>query len=305
MSESAASQKNPNVKVWRIGRWFIAILILFGVLIGVNLAYDVVAQMRPTLSGAAGESLYAAGFDGFTDEWQQYAGRESAAIEDSTLRLSIETGNTIYSAAQPHFADFDLRVTTRAVEGDLNNAYGVVFRLQEAATDCDMPLQILCDISNLGLIGVPLQLIFDGGGGGVQGFYMFLISSDGYYSLWRGEGSTSSRVSAWIPSDAINIDLNENNVIRVVARNDTYQFFINDQAVDLCIPNDPEATSTYYLGECLEGAMQPTFVDSSLQNGQIGVVVDTVQTGITGIVVEFDDVIVLQPSDDLGDADQS
>jgi hypothetical protein len=282
----------------------LSLFALGALLVAVNLLYVPAANWRGVLSGEPNQVLYAAGFDAFASDWQQYDGRESAQVRDSAMHIEIQTANTIYSAAAPVFEDFDLRTTAQAIDGDLNNAFGVLFRLQEESSGCDMPLKIMCDLSEIDLIGVPLRLLFRPSGSDVTGYYMFLISSDGYYSLWQGGDGLSQKISAWIASDAINQGLDAENTIRVIGRDDRFQFFINGQQVDLCIPDDPTAESTYYLGDCLEGSMQQTFVDDTYSSGKIGVVVDTVQTGVPDIHVVFDDIIVTSPSDELQRGDQ-
>lgn len=289
--------------------WWIRTGVLLGLvllLIGSNALYFEAATWHGTLSGAPGQVLYAAGFDAFSDEWQQYDGRDSATIDKSALRLTVNTPNTIYSAAEPVFTDFDLRVTITATEGSIDNAYGVVFRLQEPETGCDMPAVVFCDMAQIDLLEIPLRLMFRSQSSGATAYYMFLMSSDGYYSVWRGTRETSERLSAWIPSDAIVQGLNAENRVRVVAVDDTFRFYINKTPLEVCIPDSPAGESTYAYGECIDGQMQAVLRDDSHSSGQIGLAVDTIQPGGgAGVTVEFDDLSVIYPQAILDEGNQT
>jgi len=299
--EETATTTRQRATKHSISRLFLMLLTLFLMLIGINVLYTWAANWQGILRGDPGELLYAAGFDAFSEEWQQYSGREAAQIQEGALRIRMEsTLGTVFSAAQPHFADFDVAVTTRAVEGDIDNAYGIAFRLQQPQSDCDMSLIILCDLSRIDLFGVPLRLLFRPQDEPI-GFYLFLISSDGFYSVWRGADGETRKLSTWIASDAIRQGLDVENRIRVIGRADAYQFFINDTQVELCIPDDPAGISTFASEQCFEGSMQPTLQDDTFQQGQIGLVLDTTQTGNTGIMVEFDDVVVFSPVDEFNE----
>lgn len=206
-----------------------------------------------------GALLYAAAFDGLEDEWERYEGRLSAAIADGRLRLTVgdfESGP--YSAARPHFGDFDLRVEATAVDGPLDNGFGVIFRLQDR-----------------------------------QNYYLFLISSDGYYKVERVRGGVSRELSTWIESPLVRQGLGERNYVRVVGRGDQFAFFVNGEPVALCIPDDPEARSTYVQGACIGGSMQQTLTDAAIPHGRLGVVASSF--GASGVVVDFDNVLVYGP----------
>lgn len=279
---------------WRRAALLLALLLL---LIAVNMLYVPATTWRGVLTAPAGDVLYAAGFDGFVDEWQQYSGRESALIADGVLRMSVDSSSVIYSAAVPYFADLDVSVTARAVDGEDNNAFGLIFRLQEPDTRCTMPLQILCDLSDSSpLLGTPLKLLFRQPQQ-VTGYMMFLISSDGYYSVWRGSQDGQGKLSDWIyRDDLIQIGQNVENQMRVVAIGSEYRFFINGTQVELCIPDQPGAVSTYYnaLQQCLEGTMQPALVDASFPSGQVALVLDAVNSA-PGFTIEFDNLVILSP----------
>jgi hypothetical protein len=278
-----------------------AVLALLAIiLVALNSLYFALAGSRSALSAPPGDVLYAAGFDAFTDEWQQYQGRLSSTVEKGVLTLSVDdVQSTIYSLASPTFADFDLTVQATPQNGPIDNSFGVVFRLQQARQNaCDMPLVVLCDLSHIGALGVPLRLLFRPASAAAEGYYMFLISADGYYSVWKAQqtsaGPQARRVSAWIATDLIEQGLGATNTLRVVARGVGFQFFINGRAVPLCLPDDPNAESTYSGGVCY-GTMRDTWQDDSFAQGQIGVVAQTTPTGGLGVVVSFDNVVIISP----------
>lgn len=272
------------------------LLALVVVLLGVNALYPPVVTGYTTLTDAPGEVIYAAGFDGFFDEWEQYPGRVSAEILEGVMRLernSEDFNSASYALAAPVFRDFDVRVTATAVDGPVDNGFGLVFRLQRPRNPCTMPMKLLCDLAEIDLLNIPLRLLFRAEDPAQTGYYMFLISSDGYYALWRMRGTAAERVTKWLPSAAIQTGLGARNQLRIVARGDQFQFAINGIPVSLCIESDDV---TYYAGQCLNGAMTDVFVDDRFSDGQIGVAVLTTLTGGSGVAVEFDDVIVTVPA---------
>lgn len=289
---SEQNQATSTARPGCIRRWLM-LLILIVILIGVNLLYTPAQTWRGVQSGEPGTVLYAAGFDGFQEEWVQDPGRDSQAIVDEKMRLSLGTVTTIFSQAEPHFADFDLRVTASTIDGPEDNAYGVIFRLNQDERQCNLPLVLLCDLSQTGISRLFRALLEQDTQ--PAGYYMFLISADGYYSLWRGDDENP--VSNWIASDLIRTGMDAENDLRVVARGNRFQFYINGQPVDLCLPTNPDAISTYVAGTCVEGEMVSVWEDDTFQTGQIGVVAQATLSGGPGVVVDFDNVAVLEPDD--------
>ena len=278
-------------------RGFFIILLLFGLLIVINLFYEPVSRYQPILDGKAGDLLYVSAFDGFVDEWQQYDGRLEARVNGGGLTIGVdEAGAVAWSASTPHYVDFDVEVEAGAIGGIEDNGFGIIFRLQtEQSLSCDLPLVILCGMEDLIPALRTWRLILPTRNR-IEGInhYKFLISSDGFYSVWRIDNGDEKRLSAWIQSPLINTGISEKNTIRVIGRGDQFQFFINDEQVDLCIPNDPKAISTFSGGECIEGRMVDTLVDDTISSGQLAMVAQTSQFG-TGTVVRFDNVIVFSP----------
>jgi hypothetical protein len=276
------------IRFWLSGRGLLVLLVL---LLVINGLYSVVAARETILTGQPGDLLYAAGFDGFLDEWQQSAGNENQVV-DGVMRVGVqELSKTIYSAAKPTYGDFDVSVTFRTIAGsEENDGSGLIFRLQEQG--CDMPLPLLCDLSQSNLFGVPLRLMFRPGES-VKGYYFFLISTDGYYALGKyNQGEGGKLMTVWHNSNGlINTGLNADNRVRVVGRGDQFQFFINGSAVELCIPNpgeQPTGNSTDCLGQRVS-----VWQDASYATGKLGVGVRADRN--VGTVTEFDGFTVTMP----------
>ena len=239
----------------------IVLLVLVGILLGLTAVSRQIEDLHFIVLPSPGDVLYAATFDGFLEDWEIYEGRLSAQIEDGALSLAVDTANGLpFSAASAYFSDFDLRVRARPTAGPLNNGYGVIFRTQNPENN-----------------------------------YAFLVSSDGYYTVQRRLEGQEKELSMWIESSLVNQGLDVDNWLRVVARGNRFQFYINGERVALCIPDDPEATSTYYNGECIDGEMQETLIDDSFDYGRIGVIAATF--GEPNVEVEFDDLLVYGPEE--------
>lgn len=241
----------------------LVLVIVLLALIGLNRA---AANWHYILPAEPGKVLYTATFDSFLDDWDQYEGRVESQIIDGTLRIESETDNSgPFSFAKPYFDDFDLRVQGKAADGDPTNGYGVIFRFQGSGNRSKED----------------------------DSYYVFLVSSDGYYKVDRVINGDSKEISLWIPSPAVHQGIGAVNSLRVIARGDEFQFFVNDQQVELCIPENPEGSSTLDgAGNCM-GNMMATWVDDTIPNGQVGVVVKTLD--VPNFAVEFDNVLIVGP----------
>lgn len=224
---------------------------------------------------AADGVLYAAAFDDaaeFNDEWRLYPGRLAASIESGELLIEVDDFNSgAFSFARPHFQDFDLRVQTRAVDGPVDNGFGVIFRLQNR--DNESPAD--------------------------DTYYVFLISSDGYYRVVRSIDGRERIISDWIESDLINQGLGAVNALRVVGQGSRFRFFINDAPVQLCIPDNPEGISTFMMDTCIQGQMFDVLEDATIPTGQVGVIAISTETGGPGVQIAFDNLIVSGVEEDL------
>lgn len=145
MTETSPVETKRNPLLMR----FILLIVLIIALIGVNTLYQPASNWNTVQRGEPGELVYAAGFDGFDDEWLLFEGRRYAEIADGVLRLGLETSGTFYSSSTANYNDFDVIVTTRAVEGELaNNGYGIIFRLSETSAEqgCTRQFVIVCNL---------------------------------------------------------------------------------------------------------------------------------------------------------------
>lgn len=283
---------------YKWSRHLLWIALLSLLLMGINALYYPVLNWHHVRTAEPGELLYAAGFDDFGDEWQQYDGRRSAQMRDSVMRLALDTPDTIYTTAAPIYADFDMSVNVQAIEGALeNDGYGVIFRLsdQGAAQTCSRRFVTVCDLERLPLLNTIIPLVAPPPPTQATGYYVFLISNDGYYRLLRGntQDNLLQAVTIWHDSGGmLNTGLNAQNRIRVVGRGNQFQFFLNQEPVLLCIPladEQPTGTSADCLGE-------ETFIweDDHFATGKLGFVLNAARQ--VGDVVEFDDLVVTMPA---------
>lgn len=234
------------------------LLVLLVLLLLAGQILRLVEDWHYVVPAEAGALLYVSTFDDSDPDWVQYEGRLSAQVTEAALRLDVGLEDSLpYSTAAPYFEDFDLLLRARPVAGPLDNGYGVVFRLQDA-----------------------------------DNYYMFLISSDGYYQVQRNINGQQKILSDWIPSPLIEQGLNVENWLRVVAQGDNFRFYINNSAVELCIPDSPFGVSTYSNG-CVDGEMRTSLVDGAIGFGQVGVVAQSFRE--RGVVVDFDDLLIYAP----------
>jgi hypothetical protein len=243
------------------------LVILAAALIVVYTLNRLTADWHYLVPTEPGKAAYVAVFDGFTDEWALYQGTLEAAVADGALRLEIGSADgRPFSTTRHRFADFDVRVEAKAAAGPLNNGFGLLFRLQE---------------------GDPNSAADDS-------YYWFLISSDGYYQVMRVLQGREKRLSEWIPTPIIQQGIGATNWLRVVARGDTFEFYINNKRVPVCVPDNPDAESTY-SGGCIAGQMQDSLTDSAIPHGRLGVIAHAF--GEEGVIaVEFDNLWIMGPA---------
>lgn len=271
------------------------LVILF---IAANLLYLPALNYNSVQSGAAGDLLYAAGFDGFADEWQLYEGRNFAQMSEGQMRLSLEVNDIIYSASSPVYADFDAEVTVMATSGEEeNDGIGLIFRLSDASDEnaCLRAVPMLCSIEKTPLLGAGIALIAPAPEPQASGYYAFLISPDGYYSIWaRNENNQLERVTVWHNSNGIlNTSLNVENRIRVVGRGADFQFYLNGALVNLCIPLEGEQ-ATGSAEDCL-GTVTDTWHDESFASGKLGLILNG--STVAPVSAAFDNFVVRMPEE--------
>ena len=298
MSESSRPRIRLSTKLPIRAILLVVAVLLAGGLIAANLLYAAQARWGLLVDGSPGALLYVSAFTDFADEWDLYDGQQSAALVEEQLELRVTSPQTAtWSTARPRFRDFDLSVSATALAGPIDNAYGVVFHARDAADGaCDLPALILCGIGDVvPIAGAALRQAFPATGN--RGHFAFLISSDGYYSLWKTDAGMAKLLSAWIASPRIKQGLGAANAIRVIARDSSYSFYINGVLAPVCIPYDAGATSTYVSGECVGGAMQDAYYDESNASGKLGVIAQSTATGGGGVVARFDNVLVYSPTE--------
>ena len=259
-----------------------------------------IALVQPTevLAGSAGDLLYVSTFSAFNEDWGLYESQQSARIVDEQLEIEVGAAQTAaWSAASPRFGDFDASVKAVAQQGPVDNAFGIAFGIRDIEDGvCTLPAVILCGIDEfLPLAGAALRQALDQGQS--TEYIAFMISSDGYYSLWQSQDGSTKALSAWIASSEISQSLGAENTIRIYAQGSRYRFFINGSRVRLCIPEDRAAASTYAGGECIDGSMQETYQDDTIPPGKLGMIAQSTATGGGGVVVRFDDLIVYSPAE--------
>lgn len=241
-------------------------LVLFGLAYLLNRA---TANWHYIIPVEAAKVAYIATFDDFVEDWSLSQGRlKTEILETGVLRIEVgETNSLPFAQASPHFGDFDLRVDTVVVDGPENNGFGLIYRLQT----------------------------HDNSGPGDDDFYLFEISNDGYYRVLRSLDGVQKELSTWIPTDIIQTSLGAFNALRVIAQGGEFQFFVNNQLLQLCIPDDPEGVSTFpATGECIGGKMLDHLIDVTIPTGQIGVAAQSFDE--EGVIIDFDNFLVVGPS---------
>jgi hypothetical protein len=230
-----------------------------------------------------GQLLYATTFDTFNDEWDIYPGRDSAQIVSSeTLGLaSVESlaapfggkalmiaygsgvsDEVVWSTLSRKFNDIDLRVTTQQISGPVDQSqYGVIFRYRDK-----------------------------------MNFYIFRISSDGYYLLAEVKDGVQEKISDWGVSEAIHQGRVPNEV-RVVARGDEFRFFVNGQPMPLCLKGANETSmwaSWEGPGICYTDELTYIYTDGSFKQGRVALAAGTIDG--SAVAVAFDDLLMVGPN---------
>lgn len=187
-----------------------------------------------------GGTLFNDAFEGETNcGWALYSRNgASTAIADGVLTLTTsQPGQIWWTNPGRGFDDVIISVETEHVSGPQDNAYGVICRYQSS-----------------------------------ENFYVFLISSDGYYAIGKYQSGSDqveylSGDGQYVASEAIN---------QGQARNSLRASCVGD-----------ELTLTVN-GELLESVNDPTFV-----SGDIGLSASAFESGT--VVVNYDNLRVLAP----------
>lgn len=269
-----------RVRTAGMGLWLL-------VLLGLGLALAVVTDFieLPLARPEPGELLYATSFDAFHDEWDIYAGRDSAQlvsvdelekITESALPLlagdvlvvsygSPYTNEVVFSSVDRKFNDLDLRVTAQQVSGPDDNQFGVVFRYH--------------DLNN---------------------YYAFMISGNGYYSLVKNQAGQLEEISAWGLSDVIRQGVAANEV-RVVSHEDEFMFYVNGQLMPLCLRGD-NRTSMWTPGDepgvCFTDEVTYIYKDDDFKQGRVALAAGSSVDLSDAVTVAFDDLVIVGSDSD-------
>jgi len=268
-------------------------------LLAAQLVYAALERSPPVMAGQTGELLYAATFAGNSDEWHLYDGRQSARIVDEQLELALtEPGTAAWTSTAAYYGDFKLSVDLSAAAGPVDNAFGLALHIRDAQSgSCDLPLILFCGLEQLfPLLGAGMRQLLPSQNSALE-YTAFLISSDGYYSLWSAADGEQTMRSAWIFSDAIRQGLGAQNHIEAHAQAGTYTFAINGEPVLLCLSDDPDASSTYSGGQCIGGGMVPEYRISAPEPGSLGILAQSTPSGGSGLRIRFDNFLVFAPGD--------
>ncbi|GIK40655.1 MAG: hypothetical protein BroJett011_44880 [Chloroflexota bacterium] len=132
-------------------------------------------------------------------------------------------------------ADFLLQ-TTASYTGALDNAYGLIFRVQPGQEGDD--------------------------------FYAFRISGDGFYTVEKTEGNKMLPLIDWTASSLIDPDEGGANLLTVEGQGDTYRFYINGQQVDSVSDATYSGGTFGLMVDNFDGTNPATFTFDDLKMGK-------------------------------------
>lgn len=281
------SVTNPAVARLQVAGAILWVALLAGLGVGLGMATGELYEW-PVAEPDPGALLYATTFDRFNEEWDLYGGRDAATVtgaaglgltavsngstpvQGAALAVtygSPETNKVAWSVLDRTYRDMDLRVTAQRVSGPLDNQLGVMFRYRDD-----------------------------------ENFYVFRISSDGYYSLEKVQDGIPQTISEWGLSDMVRQG-DAANTVRVVARGDAFRFYVNGQPVPLCFKGEFENSMWAEPGECMTA--EPTFIyrDGDFRQGRVALAAGSSSDTSEPVVVAFDDVVIVGPQPDVMETD--
>ena len=185
--------------------------------------------------GNPGARLLVDSFDDNLLGWEEFGDEESASeIQDGRLTVSQYTpGYFAWTFLTPDFEDFDLSVDAWQEEGPADGYYGIVFRESN------------------------------------EGYYLFSVSSDGYFDVGVVEGDEYTELVRRRRHDAIQRGSGVNR-LRVVAQGHNYAFYVNDVRV-------------------------ATLADETFRHGAVGLASGNYDEA--GMVSSFDNLVMTLPSE--------
>ena len=192
------------------------------------------AAPSATAPVAASDVLMADDFSDLHNNWlSEVTEQAEKGYEDGEFRLTVyqpEYSTWSYPDPPRDFADFALEVDARRVSGPLDNEFGVLVRYQPETDE----------------------------------FYLFAISSNGFYSVQKYQANEWQKLVDWTESAAI-LQGEAVNRLRVTGQGDKMRFFVN--------------------GEPLTQVE-----DASFRSGSVGLLASTNEKG--GVAVAFDNLRV-------------
>ena len=192
------------------------------------------AAPSATAPVAASDVLMADDFGAPRNAWlSEVTEQAEKGYEDGEFRLTVyqpEYATWSYPDPPRDFADFALEVDARRASGPLDNEFGVLVRYQPETDE----------------------------------FYLFAISSNGFYSVQKYQANEWQKLVEWTESAAI-LQGEDVNRLRVTGQGDKMRFFVN--------------------GEPLTQVE-----DASFRSGSVGLLASTHEKG--GVAVAFDNLRV-------------
>ena len=245
------------------------VLAALALIAGLLLVANRLRDLHFVVTGPPGDLLYVAAFADGPDGWTTYDdGRLSAGAADGGLVVRVnQPSAAAFSAGPFRFGDATVSARARAIEGPIDNGFGLMVALQTQDNN---------------------RLEDDA-------YLLFLISSDGYYSVRQRLDGAERELSTWIPSAAVASGLNADNELQVTLADGAARFSVNGQPLAFCVPNQPGGASTYYLETCVDGQMLDALPVAEAGAGQAGVVALSTASGGPGVAVQFDNVVVVAP----------
>lgn len=232
----------PSVNPQRLRLWAVAIagaMVLCFVVFALGIFFLVDDDATPEPSDdppSVGEILFSDDFSTVeTGDWDVYDDDDTwADYVDGEYGLGVFRDEYV-TWANPNrmteFTDFEIDVDTRHVAGSLDNDFGVMVRYQP-------------DDEN---------------------FYLFEISSDGYYSVKLMRAGQWVNLITWTESEAIETGTGSQNHIKIVCQGNDFVFSVNDIYLD-------------------------TVTDQAFPSGNIGLAAGTFSE--PNVIIHFDNVQV-------------
>jgi hypothetical protein len=225
---------SPQPVFWNYRYWLVILLVLALSASACRLLVDPAQPVKT--AGPDGRVLFSDDFSASTSGWNQVSAASGESIYlDGAYRIFVNEPNVdIWSKPGKSFQDVRVEVDAYKVGGERDNRFGVICR----AVDDDS-------------------------------FYIFIISSDGYYGIGLIDGQAYQLIGmeALQPSEAIRLG-SASNHIRADCVGDTLTLTVN-------------------------GVQLAQVQDSRFPSGDVGLIAGTYNT--PGTDIRFDDFVVYQP----------